>query len=119
MHTRAPGTFIGIGFIGGGGADGKSDGEAGLYAESFKALGTLTVTNCSFDGNENGIFVPNYSGALDGSGGENIDVVIQNSVFSYKSGNGNHRGSLRGGLKCGGILCLILLATNSIRRYCF
>ena len=29
---RSPGTILGIGFVNGGGADGASDGEAGLYA---------------------------------------------------------------------------------------
>ena len=34
VHTNASLTVVGISFINGGGADGKSDGESGLYAEN-------------------------------------------------------------------------------------
>eukprot|EP01113_Clastostelium_recurvatum_P016219 TRINITY_DN1922_c0_g1_i6.p1 TRINITY_DN1922_c0_g1~~TRINITY_DN1922_c0_g1_i6.p1 ORF type:complete len:381 (-),score=59.81 TRINITY_DN1922_c0_g1_i6:45-1115(-) len=83
IHTMAPGTIQGIGFINGGGGDRVSDGEAGLYAESFKALSQLNVVNCSFDNNENGIFVPGASG-----NGANVKISVTNSIFSRNKPNG-------------------------------
>ena len=55
--------------------------------ENFATLGLLIVQDCAFDNNENGIFVPDYN--PDGvSGGNNVDILVQNCVFSYKQPNG-------------------------------
>lgn len=54
-----------------------------IIAESFAERGTLHVVNCSFDGNENGIFVPGHTG-----NGANVDLVVRNSIFSRDSPNG-------------------------------
>jgi len=85
IHVRSPGTIQGIGFVNGGGGDGVSDGEAGVYAENFVAAGTLNLVNCSFDGNENGIFVPSWKAS---SPGQYVDLVVNNCIFSKNVGNG-------------------------------
>ena len=48
IHTQSPGTIIGIGFTGGGGTDGSSDGEAGLYAGKHLSLPSpLLISACN------------------------------------------------------------------------
>jgi hypothetical protein len=85
LRVQSPGTVRGIGFIGGGGADLAHDGEAGLYAENFPAVSTLSVTDCRFDDCENGIFVPSSGSGLPG---ENVNLVVTNCEFGYDSSNG-------------------------------
>jgi hypothetical protein len=83
IRAMSPGTVKGIGFINGGGADLVADGEAGLYVENFASRGTLTVQDCMFDANENGIFAPTVAGA-----GVNVDLVVNNCEFGYITSNG-------------------------------
>lgn len=96
MHTEANGTISNIGFINGGGLDRVGDGEAGLYAELFPSLGTLFVTNCWFNNNENGIFV------AAGSPGANVNLVIDNCQFGNLSPNGQSQDGLSHDFYCNG-----------------
>lgn len=86
------GTISKISFWNCGGAYGRSvvfdnvqyntgDAESGIYAQSFTSAGTLTIDRCTFDANENGIFVPK-------TGGENITLHLTNCDFSHASFNG-------------------------------
>jgi hypothetical protein len=56
-----------------------------VFTESFAALGTINVVNCSFDHNENGIFVPGFA---PGTPGENVNIVVNNCIFSKNQPNG-------------------------------
>lgn len=78
IHTNAPNcVFQNIGFINGGGADRKADGEAGIYSE--QTSGTLTIDGCAFDGNEDGIFCQRL----------NFVVTINNCDFGLHVPNGS------------------------------
>ncbi|HEY0203325.1 MAG TPA: carbohydrate-binding domain-containing protein [Acetobacteraceae bacterium] len=79
IHAGAPVLISDIGFINGGGGDGKSDGEAGAYGEGFSGL--MHLLRCAFDGNENGVFLPNVSLA-------DVDLLIEACVFGRNIPNG-------------------------------
>lgn len=87
--TNSPGTIRGLSFWNCGGAygaklaDNYSDAEAGIYAESFAAPGDLHVEHCTFDGNEDGIFVPPVTG-----NGANVRLYIDHCDFSFQLENG-------------------------------
>jgi hypothetical protein len=78
IHAGAEILVQDVGFINGGGGDGKSDAEAGFYGEGFE--GTATLLRCAFDACENGIFVP--SGDL-----AKFDLVLDSCVFGRTGGN--------------------------------
>lgn len=79
LHIRAPDCVISdIGFMHDG--SGASDGEAGIYLENFTGLATLL--RCAFDGDENGIFMPDRpSDTL-------IDLLVDQCVFGRIAANG-------------------------------
>lgn len=76
IHARTPVVISNLGFVRGGGADRKADGEAALYFEGF--TGTAQVMNCAINGGENGIFVP--------PGG--ITLKVSGTDFSLATPNG-------------------------------
>jgi hypothetical protein len=45
IHSRSAGTIMGIGFVNGGGDDGVSDGEAGVYAGNILTFTMLYIGN--------------------------------------------------------------------------
>lgn len=78
IWTNAPNVTIkNIGFVRCGAGDLAADGEAGVYGEHTS--GTLTVENCAFDNNENGIFVQKIAGA---------SLLIKNCDFGRNVPNG-------------------------------
>ena len=64
------------------------DGESGIYAESFPTSGTVTVTSCAFDNNEDGLFSPEANPASGTSNGANVNVVLNQSDFGLEAPNG-------------------------------
>lgn len=66
VYVTSPLSIKGIGFRNCGGLKTPNDysSEAGLYAESFPALGTLSVYRCSFDNCGNGVFIPQVSSTI-------------------------------------------------------
>ena len=77
IHVAGTVTLQGLGFINGGGADGVSDGECGVYAEG--ASGVLTVVLCAFDGCEDGVFAPP---------GNLMTYILDRCVFGRTAANG-------------------------------
>lgn len=78
IHVHAPDCVISdMGFVHDG--SGASDGEAGVYLENF--TGAATLLRCAFDGNENGIFMPDRADCL-------IDLLVQACVFGRTAANG-------------------------------
>ena len=94
--VNSPGTIRGLGFWYCGGAYGRSvignngelnlgQGEAGIYAEGFISLSTLTISHCTFDGNANGIFTPHGNA---GDPAFNVILNIDHCDFSAQVQNG-------------------------------
>lgn len=102
LHVMAQGSTLikGIGFLNGGGADGVSDGEAGIYVGDG-ATGTVTLLGCAFDGCENGVFA--QPGCL-------ADLVIDRCVF----GKNTHNGLADGRSHDNYVACRSLTIKNSV-----
>lgn len=90
IHTRSPVTIRNLGFQNCGGADKTGDGECGIYAESFVTRGTLSIYKCAFDGNENGIFVPEFFNP----NGSNVDSIVDSCDFGLNKSNGQSQDGL-------------------------
>ena len=78
IHAQSPGRVYGIVLqnCGGPAAGGGGSGEAGLYAENFAAPGTLVADHVMFQGNDDGIFIPNTPGP-----GANVSLDVESSDF--------------------------------------
>lgn len=87
LHTSSPCTITGISFNNCGGLplDSSYENQAGIYAETFAAQGTVMITRCAFDGNNDGVFVP--SAAI-------IDTTISNCDFGKVKSNGADQSGL-------------------------
>lgn len=92
-YSQVPVTYEDLGFIGGGGLDLYSDGEAGLYAEWFENYAEVLVRRCSFDQNENGVFVPtgytiDPGGPIPSGPGQYVDIRFEQCDFGLRRTNG-------------------------------
>lgn len=82
IHCGDATSIIGMGFLRCGGINGvinQDSSEAGVYAEGFPALGTLSLQRCSFDYCGNGVFIPQIQ--------SNITYVETECVFAYLGPN--------------------------------
>jgi hypothetical protein len=90
IHCRSTNcTFIGLRFLGGGGADGAADGEAGLYIDN-PAQGSFLVRKCSFDNCENGIFINDQND----DAGHNVTILLEDCHFGQDFSNGQSKDGL-------------------------
>ncbi len=89
-HVVAPCTIEGVAYENCGGLpySPSYENQAGIYAEVF--TGTLTVTNASFDGCNDGIFVPSVSSAP----GSAVTTVLTGCVFGKTASNGADQSGL-------------------------
>ena len=85
IHAQSPGTVKWLQFKNCGGLPFSSsfENQAGVFAETFAALGTITVVQCAFDGCNDSVYVPGI-----GAGGDGVSIVVDHCDFGLHASNG-------------------------------